>query len=69
MNRDQERLLFVQTRDGLEGAISFARRCVTQYRRACLMYTKQGTRMPKKFRIEWAKGYIEAKRYLKEHVC
>jgi len=39
---EEQRLAFIEARDGVAGAIAFARRTMAQYRKAVLMSRKRG---------------------------
>jgi hypothetical protein len=69
---EHQRLAFVEGRDGLEGAISFARQTVKVYRKAVLCSRKRGYAKPHHgslpdYRRGFIESYLVAKQFLKKH--
>lgn len=69
---ESKRLAFIETRDGVVGALDFAQRTMVQYRRAVLNSRKRGSTKPSHGSLpEYRKGFIESylsfKKYIKEH--
>ncbi len=69
MEAEKQRLGFVENRDGIAGAIAFARQCRSQYRKAVLASRKRGLTKPSHASLpEYRRGFIESylafKRYI-----
>lgn len=71
-NMESTRLASVEARDGIAGALEFAKRTMVQYRRAVLNSRKRGSMRPSHGSIpEYRRGFIESylsfKKYIKAH--
>lgn len=69
---EERRLAFVEERDGVAGAVDFARRSMQQYRTAVLNSRKRGSVKPSHASLpEYRRGFIESylafKRYIAAH--
>jgi hypothetical protein len=66
---EQERLKFVESRDGIEGAKAFAKRTMQIYRSCVLRSRKRGYKNPHhasipEYRESFIRSYLEFKHYL-----
>jgi len=58
---EQDRLAFIESRDGKDGALDFARRTLAIYRKAVLTSRKRGYKKPHHASIpEYRRGFIES---------
>jgi len=69
---EEQRIAFVEERDGIAGAVDFARRTIRQYRTAVLNSRKRGSVKPSHASLpEYRRGFIESylafKRYIAAH--
>ena len=66
---EEQRLAFVEERDGIDGAVDFAQRTIIQYRIAVLNSRKRGSVNPSHASLpQYRRGFIESylafKRYI-----
>lgn len=69
---EEQRLAFVEQRDGVEGAVEFARQGIKIYRTCVLRSMKRGFAKPHHASLpEYRRGFIESylawKHYIKTH--
>ena len=69
---EEERLSFLESRDGVAGALNFSIRTMRQYRTAVLNSRKRGSVKPSHASLpEYRRGFIESylafKRYIAVH--
>lgn len=69
---EERRLAFVKARDGVAGAVDFARQGTEVYRKAVLCSRKRGFERPHHASLpEYRRGFIESylafKRYVRQH--
>lgn len=63
------RLAFVENRDGVDGAVNFAKRAMSQYRKAVLNSRKRGSVKPSHASLpEYRRGFIESYLAFKKYV-
>lgn len=72
MQREIERIACVEQRDGVDGALEFARRTVDIYRKAVLQTVRRGNAKAHfassiQFKRGFIESYLELKRYLHKH--
>lgn len=69
MNTEESRLAFLEQRDGTEGALDFALRTRSIYRKAVLMSRKRGHTKPHHASLpEYRRGFIESYVTLKRYI-
>lgn len=74
---EEQRLAFIEARDGIAGAADFAKRAMAQYRKAVLMSRKRGYGKPNQpnishaslpeYRRKFIESYCAFKRYEAAH--
>lgn len=72
MQHELNRIAFVEQRDGVDGAIEFARRTVDIYRKAVLQTIRRGNNKAHfassiQFKRGFIESYIVLKQYLHKH--
>jgi hypothetical protein len=70
---EEERLKFIEERDGVEGAVTFAKQTLATYRRCVLHSRKRGFNPPHHASLpEYRQGFIESylafKAYIKNNI-
>jgi hypothetical protein len=67
---EEERLTFIAKRDGIDGAVDFARRAMSQYRIAVLNSRKRGSVKPSHASLpEYRRGFIESYLAFKKYIA
>lgn len=71
MHSEFERLHFVEQRDGLAGALAFARQTMVIYRKAVMLSRKRGHEKPHfaslpEYRRQFIESYLVFKRFVAE---
>lgn len=69
---EEQRLAFLEARDGIDGAVEFAQRTMRQYRSAVLRSRKRGyitARISHASLPEYRRGFIESYLVLKQYVA
>lgn len=67
---EEERLQFVENRDGKQGAINFARQTMQLYRKAVLTSRKRGHKNPHFASLpEYRRNFIESYCAFKKYIC
>lgn len=72
MEQEKQRLAFIEARDGIDGALAFAKQTLKIYRKAVLTSRKRGHTKPHHASLpEFLTGFIESyivfKRYVAQH--
>lgn len=65
LSMETQRLKFLIERDGMEGALDFARRTLVSYRRHVL--ARRRLRFDKNLRLPFAQSYLAFKRFILEN--